>query len=70
MLMPLTLIEADSPISFKVVKLQLDRDEMDRLIDGCKSRGIKLCGALAAAQLKSMCPRCLKKKMVIFEIFS
>ncbi|KAI9122353.1 hypothetical protein K1719_007042 [Acacia pycnantha] len=45
----LAFVDADSPRSSKVAKLQLDKVETERLIVGCKSRGIKLCGALAAA---------------------
>ncbi|XP_054804232.1 uncharacterized protein LOC129307321 [Prosopis cineraria] len=45
----LDFVDADSPRSSKVAKLQLNTDETERLIAGCKSRGIKLCGALAAA---------------------
>ncbi|KAK4272716.1 hypothetical protein QN277_021232 [Acacia crassicarpa] len=45
----LVFVDADSPRGSKVAKLHLDKDETERLIVGCKSRGIKLCGALAAA---------------------
>ncbi|KAF7804279.1 condensation domain protein [Senna tora] len=45
----LNFMDADSPRSSEVAKLQLDTDETERLVAGCKSRGIKLCGALAAA---------------------
>ncbi|XP_028787410.1 uncharacterized protein LOC114743370 [Neltuma alba] len=47
----LNFVDAHSPRSSKVAKMQLDRDETERLIVGCKSRGIKLCGALAAAAM-------------------
>ncbi|XWS59474.1 hypothetical protein CRYUN_Cryun08bG0125100 [Craigia yunnanensis] len=47
----LNFIDANSPRRSQVVRLQMNPDETDRLVAGCKSRGIKLCGALAAAGL-------------------
>uniref|UniRef100_A0A5B7AJD2 Condensation domain-containing protein n=1 Tax=Davidia involucrata TaxID=16924 RepID=A0A5B7AJD2_DAVIN len=43
--------DVDSPRSSEVVRLQMNSDDTDRILSGCKSRGIKLCGALAAAGL-------------------
>ncbi|XP_041024954.1 uncharacterized protein LOC121265404 [Juglans microcarpa x Juglans regia] len=40
-----------SPRSSQVVRLQMNQNETQRIIAGCKSRGIKLCGALVAAGL-------------------
>ncbi|KAK7345321.1 hypothetical protein VNO77_15923 [Canavalia gladiata] len=45
----LNFVDADSPRSSRIVRLQLNADETKNLLAGCKSRGIKLCGALAAA---------------------
>ncbi|KAK7392631.1 hypothetical protein VNO78_21075 [Psophocarpus tetragonolobus] len=45
----LSFVDADSPRSSRIVRLQLNADETKNLLSGCKSRGIKLCGALAAA---------------------
>ncbi|KAL2454756.1 hypothetical protein Adt_47747 [Abeliophyllum distichum] len=39
------------PRCSKVVRLQMNTQDTDRILVGCKSRGIKLCGALAAAGL-------------------
>ncbi|XVF55749.1 hypothetical protein PTKIN_Ptkin06aG0061900 [Pterospermum kingtungense] len=47
----LNFIDANSARRSQVVRLQMNPDETDRLVAGCKSRGIKLCGALAAAGL-------------------
>lgn len=47
----ISFVDADSPRFSQVLRLQLNRDETGRLVEGCKSRGIKLCGALAAAGL-------------------
>ncbi|KAL4340804.1 hypothetical protein GQ457_08G018160 [Hibiscus cannabinus] len=47
----LNFIDADSPRRSQVVRLKMNRDDTDRLVAGCKSRGIKLCGALVAAGL-------------------
>ncbi|KAA8518562.1 hypothetical protein F0562_016036 [Nyssa sinensis] len=41
--------DVDSPRSSEVVRLQMSSDDTDRILSGCNSRGIKLCGALAAA---------------------
>ncbi|XP_054787642.1 uncharacterized protein LOC129293611 [Prosopis cineraria] len=35
----------------QVVRLQLNKNETDRVLAGCRKRGIKLCGALTAAGL-------------------
>ncbi|KAF8403315.1 hypothetical protein HHK36_011417 [Tetracentron sinense] len=43
--------DADSPRVSEMVRLQMDPDECGRLLAACKARGIKLCGALAAAGL-------------------
>lgn len=43
--------DTKSPRFSEVVRLQMDLPETSRLLSGCKSRGIKLCGALAAAGL-------------------
>lgn len=45
----ISFVDADSPRFSQVLRLQLNRDDTARLVEGCKSRGIKLCGALAAA---------------------
>lgn len=45
----LSFVNADSPRRSRMVRLQLNAEETKRLLDGCKSRGIKLCAALAAA---------------------
>ncbi|CAL0299406.1 unnamed protein product [Lupinus luteus] len=45
----LGFVDAESPRSSKLVRMQLNTEETKSLITGCKSRGIKLCGALAAA---------------------
>ncbi|CAJ1969529.1 unnamed protein product [Sphenostylis stenocarpa] len=45
----LNFVDAASPRSSRIVRLQLNADETKNLLAGCKSRGIKLCGALAAA---------------------
>ncbi|XVE75943.1 hypothetical protein DITRI_Ditri12bG0132700 [Diplodiscus trichospermus] len=47
----LNFVDANSARRSEVVRLQMNPDETHRLIDGCKSRGVKLCGALAAAGL-------------------
>ncbi|KAJ0028788.1 hypothetical protein Pint_36045 [Pistacia integerrima] len=44
-------VDASSLRGSKVARLQLDSAETQRILEGCKSRGIKLCGALAAAGL-------------------
>ncbi|KAL2939213.1 Phosphocarrier protein HPr [Bienertia sinuspersici] len=43
--------DPDSPRSSRVVRLLLDSDHTTKLLEGCKVRGIKLCGALSAAAL-------------------
>ncbi|KAL4605899.1 hypothetical protein ACB092_09G063400 [Castanea dentata] len=40
-----------SPRSSQVVRLQMNQNETEKILAGCKSRGIKLCGALVAAGL-------------------
>ncbi|KAK7268015.1 hypothetical protein RIF29_20697 [Crotalaria pallida] len=45
----LGFVDADSPRRSRVVRLQFNADETHSLVTGCKSRGIKLCGAIAAA---------------------
>ncbi|KAK8685615.1 hypothetical protein V6N13_041615 [Hibiscus sabdariffa] len=47
----LNFINADSARHSQVVRLKMNHGDTDRLVAGCKSRGIKLCGALAAAGL-------------------
>ncbi|KAE8729297.1 GATA protein [Hibiscus syriacus] len=47
----LNFIDSDSSRHSQVVRLKINQDDTDRLVAGCKSRGIKLCGALAAAGL-------------------
>ncbi|XP_017977729.1 PREDICTED: uncharacterized protein LOC18598266 [Theobroma cacao] len=47
----LNFVDANSARRSQVVRLQMNPDETDGLVAGCKSRGIKLCGALAAAGL-------------------
>ncbi|GMI71063.1 hypothetical protein like AT3G52610 [Hibiscus trionum] len=47
----LNFIDADSARRSQVVRLKMNQDDTDRLVAGCKSRGIKLCGALVAAGL-------------------
>eukprot|EP00268_Persea_americana_P036019 TRINITY_DN3550_c0_g2_i1.p1 TRINITY_DN3550_c0_g2~~TRINITY_DN3550_c0_g2_i1.p1 ORF type:complete len:448 (+),score=88.94 TRINITY_DN3550_c0_g2_i1:108-1451(+) len=43
--------DAGSSRVSEVVRLQMSREETDRLLAGCREREIKLCGALAAAGL-------------------
>ncbi|OIW12177.1 hypothetical protein TanjilG_28585 [Lupinus angustifolius] len=45
----LGFVDTESQRSSKVVRMQLNAQETMSLISGCKSRGIKLCAALAAA---------------------
>ncbi|XAR69770.1 hypothetical protein NMG60_11001488 [Bertholletia excelsa] len=45
----LDFVDADSPRCSRVVRLQIDPDKTNRILSGCRSRGIGLCGALAAA---------------------
>ncbi|XVF07640.1 hypothetical protein REPUB_Repub06bG0156800 [Reevesia pubescens] len=47
----LNFVDANSARRSQLVRLQMNPDETDRLVAGCKSRGINLCGALAAAGL-------------------
>ncbi|OIT01506.1 fatty acyl-coa reductase 2 [Nicotiana attenuata] len=47
----LNFIDSESTRGSQVVKLQLNKEDTDRILDGCKTRGIKLCGVLAAAGL-------------------
>ncbi|KAK6244501.1 hypothetical protein QUC31_010910 [Theobroma cacao] len=43
--------DAKSPRSSQVVRLLISPDDTERILAGCKARGIKLCGALGAAGL-------------------
>ncbi|XP_022744056.1 uncharacterized protein LOC111294996 [Durio zibethinus] len=43
--------DAKSPRSTQVVRLMISTDDTERILAGCKARGIKLCGALGAAGL-------------------
>ncbi|XVF76180.1 hypothetical protein PTKIN_Ptkin13bG0245900 [Pterospermum kingtungense] len=43
--------DAKSPRSTQVVRLLINPDDTERILAGCKARGIKLCGALGAAGL-------------------
>ncbi|KAE8666311.1 hypothetical protein F3Y22_tig00112503pilonHSYRG00328 [Hibiscus syriacus] len=43
--------DAKSPRSTQVVRFLINPDDTRRILAGCKARGIKLCGALAAAGL-------------------
>ncbi|XVE96403.1 hypothetical protein REPUB_Repub02eG0218700 [Reevesia pubescens] len=43
--------DAKSPRSTQVVRLLISPDDTDRILAGCKAKGIKLCGALGAAGL-------------------
>ncbi|XP_065856728.1 uncharacterized protein [Euphorbia lathyris] len=47
----LNFVDSVSPRCSQVLRLQMNSDQTRDLIEGCKSRGIKLCGALAAAGL-------------------
>ncbi|KAK4348344.1 hypothetical protein RND71_031099 [Anisodus tanguticus] len=47
----LKFMDSESTRGSQVVKLQLNKEDTDRILDGCKTRGIKLCGLLAAAGL-------------------
>ncbi|TMW95742.1 hypothetical protein EJD97_008391 [Solanum chilense] len=47
----LKFMDSESTRGSQVVKLQLNKEETDHILDGCKTRGIKLCGLLAAAGL-------------------
>ncbi|XP_030441299.1 uncharacterized protein LOC115663442 [Syzygium oleosum] len=47
----LEFVEAEPPRCSRMVRLKMNRDDTQRLVAGCKSREIKLCGALAAAAL-------------------
>ncbi|XP_027365628.1 uncharacterized protein LOC113872340 [Abrus precatorius] len=56
----LSFVDANSPRSSRIVRLQLTADETKYLLAGCKSRGIKLCGVLAAAgMIASRTSKCL-----------
>ncbi|KAK4755219.1 hypothetical protein SAY87_008976 [Trapa incisa] len=44
-------VDAAFPRSSHIVRLQMNSGDTQRLLAGCKSRGIKLCGALVAAAL-------------------
>ncbi|XWS66655.1 hypothetical protein CRYUN_Cryun05aG0219200 [Craigia yunnanensis] len=43
--------DAKSPRSTQVVRVLISTDDTERILAGCKARGIKLCGALGAAGL-------------------
>ncbi|KAB2034862.1 hypothetical protein E1A91_D04G116100v1 [Gossypium mustelinum] len=43
--------DAKSPRSTQVVRLLINPDDTQKILTGCKARGIKLCGALGAAGL-------------------
>ncbi|XP_043702251.1 uncharacterized protein LOC122652543 [Telopea speciosissima] len=43
--------DVTSPRSSQVIRLQMNPDETDRILTECRVRGIKLCGAIAAAGL-------------------
>ncbi|KAI9380393.1 hypothetical protein POPTR_016G078000v4 [Populus trichocarpa] len=43
--------DSKSPRSSQVVRLQMNQKDTEKIIAGCRSRGIKLCGALASAGL-------------------
>ncbi|KAK3043527.1 hypothetical protein RJ639_002106, partial [Escallonia herrerae] len=43
--------DAGYPRKSEVVRFELNADETDRIVSGCKSRGIKLCALVAAAGL-------------------
>lgn len=45
----LKFMDSETTRGSQVVKLKLSKDDTDRILDGCKTRGIKLCGLLAAA---------------------
>ncbi|XP_073137839.1 uncharacterized protein [Henckelia pumila] len=64
----LVFVNSTKPRFSEVVRLQIGSGDTTRIIDGCRSRRIKLCAALAAAGLiaahstKLQCDRQLKKK--------
>ncbi|CAH9071637.1 unnamed protein product [Cuscuta epithymum] len=43
--------DTHSPRTSRVVRLKLGKEATGRILDGCKTRGIKLCGVLSAAGL-------------------
>lgn len=47
----LEFVDADSPRRSEMERLRMDLDETQRLVEGCKSRNIKLSAAIAAAGL-------------------
>ncbi|CAN4121335.1 unnamed protein product [Withania somnifera] len=47
----LKFMDSESTRGSQIVKLKLNKEETDRILDGCETRGIKLCGLLAAAGL-------------------
>ncbi|XP_055812309.1 uncharacterized protein LOC129882158 [Solanum dulcamara] len=47
----LNFMDSESTRGSQVVKLQLNKEDTNRILEGCKTRGIKLCGLLAAAGL-------------------
>ncbi|KAJ7976145.1 GATA zinc finger protein [Quillaja saponaria] len=55
--------DTKSPRSSQVLRLQLDQNETERVLAGCKTRGMKLCGALTAAELiAAHSSKCSSKK--------
>ncbi|KAF2289706.1 hypothetical protein GH714_038101 [Hevea brasiliensis] len=47
----LNFVDAESTRCSQLVRLKMNPDETHRLLQACKSRGIQLCGAIAAAGL-------------------
>ncbi|KAF8007901.1 hypothetical protein BT93_K1790 [Corymbia citriodora subsp. variegata] len=47
----LEFVAPELPRCSRMVRLKMNREDTQRLMEGCKSREIKLCGALAAATL-------------------
>ncbi|CAB4287135.1 unnamed protein product [Prunus armeniaca] len=43
--------DTKSARSSQVVRFQMNQEETQRILDGCKAKGIKLCGALVATGL-------------------
>ncbi|PQQ19078.1 uncharacterized protein Pyn_00589 [Prunus yedoensis var. nudiflora] len=56
--------DTKSARSSQVVRFQMNQEETQRILDGCKAKGIKLCGALVAAGLMAadMCSKHHQKK--------
>ncbi|XP_052172784.1 uncharacterized protein LOC127788489 [Diospyros lotus] len=51
----LNFLDVDSPRRSQFLRLQMNLDETNRFLACCKSRGIGVCGALAAAGLIAAC---------------